>query len=199
MKIQNIVLAPVLYIILLFSCGKGLGGAYAQQYIPFPTDSAQWSVRNCFYSSQACASFQHKMKGDTLLNGKTYSKIYYSDDLTYGSQNQTLHCFVREDTAKKVFIKYPTGTGIDTAEFLLYDFNVEVGDTVTIKLLYPNDSLFELLVISIDSNQFLTGYRKSIGLEPLGVSMWGGGVIKLLVGQWEWDVISEACYIMNFL
>ncbi|MDO9184363.1 MAG: T9SS type A sorting domain-containing protein, partial [Bacteroidia bacterium] len=46
---------------------------------------------------------------------------------------------------------------------------------VTVKLLYPSDSLFKLVVTNIDSNLFLTGYRKFIGLKTAGISMWGGG------------------------
>ena len=146
----------------------------AQQYIPFPTDSAQWSIRRNQGTPFSQTSFQYKMKGDTLINGIKYHKIYYSHDLAYNSPNQTLHCFLREDTTKKVFVKYPVGSGIDTTEFILYNFNLAVGDTVTIKLLYPSDSLFKLVVTNVDSSNFLTGYRKYIGLKTAGISMWGG-------------------------
>ena len=80
------------------------GRGFAQQHIPFPTDSAQWSVRHTINSPFSQNSFQYKMKGDTILNGITYHKIYYSLDLAYESPNQTLHCFIREDTTKKVFV-----------------------------------------------------------------------------------------------
>ena len=175
MKAQNLVLGFMLFIAFSIPCRKGWGEAYAQQYIPFPTDSAQWSVRNCFYSSQACTSFQHKMKGDTLLNGLVYHKIYYSHDLAYNSPSQTLHCFLREDTTKKVFVKYPVGAGIDTSEFMLYDFNLAIGDTTTIRLLYPTDTLLKLVVTNVDSNLFLNGYRNYIGLQTGTGYVWGGG------------------------
>lgn len=173
MKLKFLLLAIILSPIpsLLF-CGYW-GGAFAQQYVPFPTDSAQWSIWRTD-NSQTVNSFQYKMKGDTIINGILYHKIYYSHDLAYNSVNQTLHCFLREDTTKKVFVKYPLDSSVDTAEFMLYDFNLVLGDTVTIKLLYPTDSLFKLVVTSIDSNQFLTGYRKSIGLKTADIMMWGG-------------------------
>src|SRR5687767_7978753 len=113
--------------------------ALSQPYHPFPTDSAQWSIRHTHNNPFSQDSWQLKMKGDTLLDGITYSKIYYSLDLYYGSPNETLHCFVREDTAKKIFAKYPVGITMDTAEFLLYDFNISVGDTLTLRLL--NDTI----------------------------------------------------------
>ena len=55
--------------------------ATAQTYIPFPTDSAQWSVGHTQYTPLSQTAFQYKMKGDTLLNGIIYHKIYYSHDL----------------------------------------------------------------------------------------------------------------------
>ncbi|MFH0865220.1 MAG: hypothetical protein V1904_03440, partial [Bacteroidota bacterium] len=146
----------------------------AQTYHPFPTDSAQWSVRHTIGSPWSQFSYQYKMEGDTVINGITYHKIYYSLDLYYGSPNETLHCFLREDTTKKVFLKYPTSSGVDTTEFMLYNFNLNVGDTVTIKLFYPTDSLFKLIVVHIDSTLLLTGYRRFIGLGALTL-MWDGG------------------------
>jgi len=114
------------------------------------------------------------MKGDTLLNGITYHKIYYSLDLAYDSPNQSLHCFVREDTTKKLFVKYPAGLGIDTTEFMLYNFNLVTGDTVTIRLFYFNtDSVYKLKVTAIfpipmNSIDTPIYYR----LEPLQSPAW---------------------------
>ncbi|MDO9184365.1 MAG: T9SS type A sorting domain-containing protein [Bacteroidia bacterium] len=145
----------------------------AQTYTPFPTDSAQWSVMRTIYNFSQ-NSFQYKMKGDTVLNGITYHKIYYSLALDYSSPNQSLHCFLREDTTKKVFVKYPTGSGIDTSEFMLYNFNLAVGDTVTIRLLnYTTDSLFKLAVTNVFLTMTSTGYRKKIVLQPI-IDIWGG-------------------------
>ncbi|MFY9310413.1 MAG: T9SS type A sorting domain-containing protein [Bacteroidia bacterium] len=175
MKLKFLLLAIILSPISSLLFCECWGGAFAQQYRPFPTDSAQWSIRHTIGTPFDQTSFQHKMKGDTLLNGIVYHKIYYSTDLAYSSPNEILHCFVREDTTKKVFIKYPIDVGVDTTEFMLYDFNLQVGDTTTIRLFYPTDSLFKLVVTNVDSNLFLTEYRKYIGLQPIGGWMWGGG------------------------
>lgn len=113
------------------------------------------------------------MKGDTVLNGIPYHKIYYSLDLAYNSPNQTLHCFVREDTTKKVFVKYPIGSGIDTVEFMLYDFDVEVGDTATIRLLnFTIDSIYKLQVTAIDSFSINIGTRRYYRLTPISPVIW---------------------------
>lgn len=174
MKKRTLILAIMLNVVCSLPIGGGWGRAHAQTYIPFPSDSAQWSVRHLYNNSQSANSFQYKMKGDTLLNGIIYHKIYYSLDLAYDSPNQTLHCFVREDTTKKVFVKYPAGSGIDTTEFMLYNFNLVVGDTLAIRLFYFNtDSVFKLKVTaifpfpmnSIDTPMY---YR----LEPLQSPAW---------------------------
>ncbi len=150
MKKQILILSIILSAILSLPIGEGWGGAYAQMYIPFPTDSAQWSVRHTTGSPFSQTSYQYKMKGDTVLNGIVYHKVYYSLDLAYDSPNETLHCFVREDTTKKVFAKYPASIGVDTAEFMLYDFNLVIGDSVTIRLFYFNtDSVYKLKVTAM--------------------------------------------------
>ena len=173
------------------------GGAtcFAQQYIPFPTDSAQWSVRHSQNNPFSQTPFQYKMKGDTLLNGILYHKIYSSPDLDYYSPDQTLHCFLREDTTKKVFVKYPTGLGIDTAEFMLYNFNLAVGDTVTVRMLYPTDSLFKLVVTNVDSAHFLNGYRKYTGLKPVVPIMWGQGCD--VTSSWTDGIGSNLNFLYN--
>jgi hypothetical protein len=150
---------------------------FSQPYHPFPTDSAQWSIRHTHAPPFSQDSWQLKMKGDTMLNGITYHKMFYSLDLFYGSPNETLHCFVREDTAKKVFAKYPVGVAMDTTEFMLYDFNISVGDTLTLRLL--NNSVDSTFKASVDGTgpyatiiDTRTGYNLS-PVAPFG-PMWGG-------------------------
>lgn len=182
MQKQTLILAIILSSILSLPIEEGWGGATinAQTYIPFPTDSAQWSVRHIYNNSQSANSLQYKMKGDTLLNGITYHKIYFSLDLAYNSPNQTLHCFVREDTTKKVFVKYPEGSGIDTSEFMLYNFNVAVGDTVTIRLLnFTTDSIYKLAVSNISPYPTLVDTRKYYKLQSVGPAFWSCAVFGL--------------------
>ena len=157
------------YLLSIFIVIKSFAISSAQTYIPFPTDSVQWSIRQTMNSPFSQNSWQYKMKGDTVLNGITYHKIYYSLDLLYSSTNQTLDCFVREDTTKKVFVKYPYGIGTDTSEFLLYDFNLSIGDTVTVKLIhYTTDSIFKLYVTNISTIMGETY------LQPINTTLWGG-------------------------
>lgn len=189
MKKRTLILAIMLSIVCSLPIGGGWGRAHAQTYIPFPTDSAQWSMRYIYNNSQSANSFQYKMKGDTLLNGITYHKIYYSLDLAYDSPNETLHCFVREDTTKKVFVKYPSGSGIDTTEFMLYDFNLAVGDTVTIRLLnFTTDSIYKLAVSNIFPYSTIIDTRNYYKLQSVGPSFWSCAAFGLdwIEGMGAW-------------
>ncbi len=152
-----------------------VANAQTSTYFPFPTDSAQWSVSHNFPTYTQ--TIQHKMKGDSVLNGVTYHKIYSSTDLLYGSSNQTINCFLREDASKKVYVKYPSGSSVDTSEFLLYDFNLSVGDTATIHLInYSTDSLYKMVVLYSDSSLLGGSYRKMIMLRTIpGQVIWGPG------------------------
>jgi hypothetical protein len=146
---------------------------YAQPYHPFPTDSAQWSVRHTINNPYSQTSYQYKMKGDTILNGIEYHKIYFSIDLNYNSPNQTLRCFLREDTSKKILIKYPVTSSLDTSEFVLYNFNISLGDTVPIRLLNDStDTTYNLVVTAVDSFETIHDFRKCYILHTYDVDSW---------------------------
>lgn len=130
--------------------------SYSQSYIPFPEDSAQWSVWHYFNGGNSVESIQYKMKGDTILNGIIYSKVYKSYELYYGANDTDLHCYIRQDTTLKlVYVKYPYNLYQDSSEFILYNFNMQVSDTITIKLIASNS--FGHLIVDL-SNIGFSGY-----------------------------------------
>ena len=103
------------------------------EYHPI-TDGCVWSVSNEKYMAV----------GDTVLNGKTYMKIYRqvaAQSFEFSLEEAEYFAAVRDDSAeKKVYAYLPAGTAIhegsslavtDTAmEVLLYDFSLKMGDTV---------------------------------------------------------------------
>jgi hypothetical protein len=126
-----------------------------QQYYPFPVDSAQWSIE-VSNSQFDYYHYQLKNKGDTVLgNGMHYSKVYKSNDLEYDSAEDVLHCFLREDSTKKIHVKYPLGNAPDTNEFILFDYSLEIGDTFQIRL-FDGDSIITFNQILNDTiiNEF---------------------------------------------
>src|SRR4051812_11069780 len=53
-------------------------------YKPFPEDSATW-VSDYFSNSCSgyCGTDYYEMKGDTIINGQSYNKIYYRSGSFY--------------------------------------------------------------------------------------------------------------------
>lgn len=144
-----------LFLLILFFSSSLLE---AQTYVPFPTDSAKWKVTYHSAASQCLytvAEFQYIMNGDTVIGTTTYKKLYDSGvyygsctPMSFGSIN-----LIYEDSAKHIFMRY-FNTNTDT---LLYDFNLNVGDTVK-GLLVGNCN--PTIVTSIDSILIHSSYRK---------------------------------------
>ncbi len=150
-------------------------------YHPFPDSNAVWNMNNggCCYAS--CPPplndpyiidyvFSRFLSGDTIINSLTFAKMYES-----GSSHE--HCAIsstvnnwiffnnnyvgciRQDTAlRQVYMLHP-GSG---AECVLYDFNMNVGDTVPIDCFASNDCV---VVSSIDSILIGGSYRRQFNLS----------------------------------
>ena len=104
-------------------------------YRPF-TDGCQWSVSDEKYMTA----------GDTVIDGVTYLKLYMQiSNQPFEFNLSDAHYFtaIRNDTVeKKVYCNLPGGTRVyrdnqlvrqteTSQEYLLYDFSVALGDTVT--------------------------------------------------------------------
>ena len=111
---------------------------FSQAYKPMLEENKTWDVEmialNVWYppNGDPCG-YRYVINGDTTINSILYKKIYISSVL-YGfpSPHMTiineLNEFAREDTlGKKIFSRYPS----DTTETLIFDFNLNVGDTFT--------------------------------------------------------------------
>ncbi len=68
--------------------------------------------------------FRYGMYGDTIINSHTYHKIYDLYDTNLIHENSTYYAALRNEN-DKVYVKLP-----DYNEFILYDFTLEVGDTI---------------------------------------------------------------------
>jgi len=99
------------------------------QYVKFPIDSAIWRVD--YWNFTVCgipqpnAQYQYTFEGDSIVNNITYSKVYssgISNCINFG------YCgLLRDDTLnQKVYFILPDST----SEKVLYDFSLNVGDTV---------------------------------------------------------------------
>lgn len=107
----------------------------AQEYHPFPTHDAVWRehVTMVFGSSNHLTQeYQNFINGDTLYLGNTYHKIYKTGsdngyNITDGDFTNTYVdeyvMSIREDSSKRIYL-------LGDPEVLLYDFNLEIGDTL---------------------------------------------------------------------
>ena len=117
-------------------------------YRPF-TDGCQWSVSDDKYASA----------GDTVINGVTYMKIYTqhaNQSFEFSLPEAQYFTAIREDTvSRKVYCIMPAGTLIRRnnhvvgqteapREFLLYDYSLEIGDTVTCYTICKETSTYEV-------------------------------------------------------
>ncbi len=139
-------------------------------YHPLPDSNAVWNM----YLYQMCfipwgITEQHysiTMVGDTLINGLNYHKLAtpHVQTITSGEcpgVSKGLKGAYRQDvTLRKVFY-IPTG---DSVEQLLYDFNLQVGDTV--RGYTERMAIFPDIVESIDSVLVGSNYHKRWYINP---------------------------------
>ena len=131
-----------LLVLLLAVTGSG-AMAQETEYHPF-ADNAVWSVNNIKYATH----------GDTTICGRDYLKVYRQEEdhpFDFDVEQAEYFCAIRNDTVgKRVYGIYkadvnvwqilcvgnhdylPAYTTSDTSEFLLFDFSIEAGDTITI-------------------------------------------------------------------
>jgi hypothetical protein len=118
---------------------------------------------------------KYSYSGDTIIQNKTY-KILFDTTRTlsgpaafnYFIWNQ-ISCFIREDTLlNKVFMRFSNGMPgyLDTSEVVLYDYNLQLGDTFNIT--YSNNPKhFCCNVVQIDSILINNTYHRKWRLNIL--------------------------------
>jgi len=134
------------------------------QNIPLVKEGAIW--RETIYAWESFYPFtrqQYVMQGDTIINNKEYKKVYETNFDSIITQ-RTYVGAMREDSLAKVFFirdpnsHYPVDMGYfnDSIEKILYDFTLQVGDTMTLHL--PSASTE--IVYTIDTLLICGSFRK---------------------------------------
>lgn len=151
-----------LFIVLLFTAGV----SRAQTYVPFPGIHTLWTER-MGNGEQPASYYCYGLKsGDTTINAVTYHKLYRSQD-TVLSETE-FYGGIREE-AKRVYL-ITGGT-----ELLIYDFNLNVGDT------FHNSGVgHDGIVSGIDSVNIAGQFRKRYAFTMAdGSNMaWSGSWIE---------------------
>ena len=156
-----VLMKKLLLIILLFACLPSFG-----QYKKLIDENKMWVV-NYYSWSSYCPSistleeyYYEYFKGDTIHQGKNYKKLYhqtfYSDYfpcsppniIDSSLQQPELVGFAREDTVlQQIFFVDPFLGGPN--EFLLFDFSLSVGDTISTLFYSPHSGVFSNPIDSI--------------------------------------------------
>ena len=152
--------------------------AQTSVYHPFPDSNAMWNI-NFYVWSGVCEweqRYSYVFSGDTLINSTSYHKLWtpavetvfnFSTCLPFN--NPGYKGCIRQDTSlRKVFIIPPS----DTVEQLLYDFNLQVNDSLKGFLVHSG---YGPVIINIDSILINGNYR----------NRW----------TWQWDFGDTACII----
>ena len=151
------------HLLLLATLSSLFANGQTSVYHPFPDSNAVWNFHfqwYCFANGTADEYYSITFSGDTIIGSQTYHKLStpfvqsYSTG-TCGGYPTGFRGAIREDTAaRKIFFVPPS----ESTEQLLYDFTMQVGDTVrgfTASFAWPAD-----IVQSIDSILVGTTYRK---------------------------------------
>ena len=114
--------------VLLFLSLAVAGMAKAQDYKPLVEDGKRWNVLFSYPWSPPEPQHKYtdiyKIEGDTLVDGVPYKVMYATRNENLTGWN--LWGFIRETEDGQVFSRRPSTSD----EQLLYDFSMEVGDTI---------------------------------------------------------------------
>jgi hypothetical protein len=159
---SNLMKNLLIFLLIIFTVEL----AYSQQYKPFPDSNAAWKESHFFVygsSFNERIKIHHEIENDTLINAKVYHKITKTgySELLEGSSTSTTYYnneyvgAIREDAFRRVFfIKKNHGV-----EELLYDFNLNIGDTLP--EMHGLNIYYDYIVEGIDSVLVAEIYHKT--------------------------------------
>jgi Secretion system C-terminal sorting domain len=156
-------------------------------YHPFPDSSAWWSeeyegMTTCSGLPSSFSEYSdHFLRKDTIMNGLTYHMVYYSGGYGEGCGVVVWNSFcnyigsIREDSMKHIYFNSSATHNRDT---LLYDFNLNVGDTLQPTYI-NNPAISKNYVKKIDSILIGTRYRKQFIVTDINDSAyWRDSIIE---------------------
>jgi hypothetical protein len=208
-------------IYLLLVCSTVI---YAQKYVPFPTNNAQWNVKYKHESDyspiKTLTVLNYSIKGDTIINSKTYKKVYG------GIDNKKIKGGIREENKRIYYLDINNSGGYLSmikpltneikncvkqqirnlnGEFLLYDFNkTKIGDTLFV---FPWGNI-SAIITNIDSVLIQNSYRKRYeynalwhgkdyvieGIGSVKQGLFGAITDIPMCGYFDWEFI---CFSQN--
>jgi hypothetical protein len=166
---------------ICFITGNQVSAQNKQPYQPMALEGAHWWV--IYYDDNnppwiPNESWQYAIKGDSILNEMTYKKVYFrelSDESPQFIEYERFSGLMRDDTLnRKVFLLNYSLENLWTCpvneEFLLYDFNVTLGDTIDNCLV---QDFGQIVIESVEYEYWYGNTRKILnytfaGIEGIG-------------------------------
>ena len=112
----------------------------------------------------------YRIGDDTTVNDLNYKKVWYCQDSSFS--DAALFGLIREENERIFFVDNNSNS-----EHLLYDFNIETGDTVHVfSLPYQGDCEVELVCISIDTVNYFDIPRKVWSFASYDSEVWIEGI-----------------------
>ena len=157
------------------------------EYVAFPDSGVIWS--EIYYPpifSGIDPNYERfALSGeDTIINSLTYKKLYIYFDTIFNKNNATYIGGIREDSQKRVYYKgdtvihdfKPMIDFHDFEEIVLFDFSVNIGDTIR-EGNFPEGAW--IIVENIDTIQIGNTYRKRFHFNPMPWVKWIEGIGSL--------------------
>lgn len=136
---KNVILFAVISLVPLFATA---------QFRPMVEDGKTWAIlANSYFGPQLdewTGTKTNIIRGDSVVNGVNYKRVYsaWKEDLS----DAKINCLARENHGKIYIKEFDPYGDDDISEYLYFDQNAEVGDTLIISAFD-----FECIVLAIDT------------------------------------------------
>lgn len=132
------------------------------EYIPIVKDGLQvWTIDKNYgqYNEQYRYERLALTEEDTIIDGKSYKKLYSFTEREFDIEAATFVCGIRENENKQVFV----ASYHNQQEFLLYDFSLTEGDSILAESNGEYDLYFN--VTDVDTIDYNGVERRKITLQ----------------------------------
>ena len=130
----------------------------AQKYYPMLNDSIEYY--ELLWDNESYWTMKSSIIGDTIIHGNKYYKYFRS---IMNNKDRYNLGYMREDTsAKKVYFKVnPIFFQGDTSEIVLYDFSLNLGDSIRWSVLKIDYGFYNSKILTIDGYSKVTYVNKT--------------------------------------
>ncbi len=190
------------------------GLIYSQDYYPIVQENNEWNVLKVFPTpgnpwDSSHLTMTYKFYGDTIINNQVYKKVFKSEaeiPVNWGYVGG-----IREEEQKVWYL-----SRYESEETLIYDFTLNIGDTVTILGWEPMvvDSITQIEINGEDRKQiyfaplvyfiehWIEGIGSNFGILQSGSSMVVGWYTRFLCMSEDGELIYmnpdySSCYLVS--